>query len=56
MAEVREINFAATIARAKAATRCLSRQSSWWLQQLDLVAHPNRAVLDHPRADTTATL
>jgi hypothetical protein len=26
------------------------------LQQLNLVAHPDRAVFDHLRADTTATL
>jgi hypothetical protein len=26
------------------------------LQHLNLVAHPDRAVFDYPRADTTATL
>jgi hypothetical protein len=26
------------------------------LQQVNLVAYPDRAILDHPRADTTATL
>jgi hypothetical protein len=30
---------------------------AWWgLQQLNLVAYPDQAVFDYPRADTTATL